>query len=322
MKNPLISIIIPVFNKEQYLETCIKSVVEQTYTNLEIILVDDGSVDKSWDICMEWKKKDSRIIVVHQENKGVSVARNLGLSIAKGAYIGFVDADDYISSIMYETLLKTLLESEFKISCCYHMRNYQEHEQLKKSAKVKKFALKDAIDELFNQGDITTAVWDKLFEKSIFDEINFPEGETNEEFTILIPMFVKSGGIIHTGQYLYFYRAAEGSITNTYWKNDTYIVYKHINTMQEQVKYYNLKCEKSFRFFTASSAYSVALCLDKKYSNLDALGKKSIKKYLEIMRKNIFVFLLSGHANFKDKVLYLMLVTRVLRPIYKILGKD
>lgn len=102
----LISIIVPIYNVELYLEKCIESIINQTYKNLEIILVDDGSTDSCGKICDEYAKKDNRIKVIHKINGGLSDARNKGMEIAKGKYIGFVDGDDYVASDMYETLYK------------------------------------------------------------------------------------------------------------------------------------------------------------------------------------------------------------------------
>ena len=100
----LISVIVPVYKVEKYLNKCVQSIIQQTYTNLEIILVDDGSPDNCPQMCDEWAKKDSRIVVIHKKNGGLSDARNAGIAVAKGKYIGFVDSDDYIESTMYEDL--------------------------------------------------------------------------------------------------------------------------------------------------------------------------------------------------------------------------
>ena len=114
----LISIIVPVYNVEQYLDDCLISIINQTYKNIEIILIDDGSTDKSGKICDEYAKKDSRIIVIHKENGGVSSARNAGLRIAKGAYIGFVDPDDWIAEDMYEVLYSNAKKYDADVSVC------------------------------------------------------------------------------------------------------------------------------------------------------------------------------------------------------------
>ena len=118
MNNEKISIIVPVYKAEKYIENCIASIVNQTYKNLEIILVDDGSPDNCPEICDEWVKKDDRIVVIHKEKGGVSSARNAGLDVATGDYVGFVDSDDYIYEEMYERLLKSCIENNSDMSVC------------------------------------------------------------------------------------------------------------------------------------------------------------------------------------------------------------
>ena len=123
----LISIIIPVYNVEKYLRKCLDSIINQTYKKLEIILIDDGSTDNSGKICEEYAKKDDRIIVIHKENAGVSSARNRGIELANGKYIGFIDSDDWIEENMYETLYQNLLQFDVDISMCNYsiIRNHK-----------------------------------------------------------------------------------------------------------------------------------------------------------------------------------------------------
>ena len=117
-EKPLITIVVPIYKVEQYLENCIQSIIKQTYTNLQIILVDDGSPDNCGKICDEYALKDKRIEVVHQSNAGVSEARNIGISKAKGEYIGFVDSDDYIDENMYEEMYELLKTREADVCIC------------------------------------------------------------------------------------------------------------------------------------------------------------------------------------------------------------
>ena len=124
MDNPLISIIIPVYNVEKYLAKCVESVINQTYKKIQIILIDDGSTDNSGKICDDFKLKDNRIEVIHKKNGGLSDARNAGLKIVKGDYIGFIDSDDYIEKDMYETLLCLLIENNADISIVSFVFNF------------------------------------------------------------------------------------------------------------------------------------------------------------------------------------------------------
>lgn len=138
-REELISIIVPVYNTQEYLPKCIKSLISQTYQNLEIILIDDGSTDDSGEICDEWAKKDDRIQVIHKQNEGVSATKNKGIEIAKGAYIGFVDSDDFIEETMYEVLYDNLIKFDVDISMC----NYYIEKKGKKT--FHKHDLKDGL---------------------------------------------------------------------------------------------------------------------------------------------------------------------------------
>ena len=140
-KKPLISIIVPVYKVEKYLNRCIHSIVNQTMKDLEIILVDDGSPDTCPKMCDDWAKKDKRIKVIHQKNKGLSAARNHGIKISKGKYIGFVDSDDYIDKYMYENMVSVLIKEQGDMCCCklqkvYEKRNFLSKEKFTKDVHV------------------------------------------------------------------------------------------------------------------------------------------------------------------------------------------
>ena len=323
MSNPLISVVIPVYNAEKYLDECIQSVVNQTYKKLEIILVNDGSTDRSAQMCDEWACKDNRIKVVHKKNGGASTARNAGLKTVTGDYVGFVDSDDFIAEHMYETLLRGIQNNEERIATCYTVRTSGKEEvcQLKKTTPAR-YGEQEALSAFFSTQEITSSVCDKLFDSKLFREIRFPEGETNEEYPILIPLFMSSHGVYHTGETMYYYRKTEGSITDSTWKTDASIVLEHLREMEEQIKKYGLKMViPSFRLFCANSAYAIALQLDKNYPRINDAAKRNFKEYIRIMRKYAMKITMSKTVNIKDKILYGMVATRTLRPIYKLLGR-
>ena len=182
---PLISVIIPVFQVEKYLDKCISSVVNQSYCNLEIIIIDDGSYDKSPEICDKWKDKDSRITVVHKGNGGLSQARNVGLKLAKGNFIGFIDSDDWIESNMYEILMSAIWETGADIAVCDFQMEYEEKQSVKievKSPERKLCSNEDALRNIINgQSFISTAVWNKLYRKNVLLNSSFPEGKICED---------------------------------------------------------------------------------------------------------------------------------------------
>lgn len=215
--NPIISVVVPIYKVEPYLERCLKSITEQTYTNLEIILVDDGSPDRCPEICDIWKKRDSRIQVIHKVNGGLSDARNAGLDYATGEYIAFVDSDDFIEIEMYEVLLKAAKQYNAQIVCCG--RNLIVGG--KKVGVAFTSELECSMDarqaqiELLTYGLIEEAAWDKLYKRDLFDGIRFPVGEINEDIIVLPRLIDRCQTIAHVAVPLYNYVQTPGSITQS-----------------------------------------------------------------------------------------------------------
>ena len=176
----LISVIIPIYNLEQYLQNCIESVITQTYQNLEIILVDDGSTDSSIDICREYEKKDRRIqIITKQKNEGAGPARNVGIDISHGAYIMFVDGDDFIARNCIEELYTMLLISGGDISICLERAVYDIERiidiESKSLINFESMTSKQALENLCYQRKITPGPCGKLFRKNLFSNLRFPD---------------------------------------------------------------------------------------------------------------------------------------------------
>ncbi len=322
MLEPLISIIVPIYKVEQYLDECIETLVNQTYNNLEIILVDDGSPDNCPRMCDDWAKKDNRIKVIHKKNGGLSAARNTGLDIAKGEYIGFVDSDDFVDKRMYEILIDKLIKSNKKIAYCEPHLFFEDGtiKELREKGEGRLLDIRESLDAFFYR-KMFFSVWSKLYKREVFENIRFPEGETNEDYPILIPTVLNSNGVFDTGEILYYYRVREGSITDSYWKTDANILLKNLRIMERQLDDNGLFDLKSFKLFLASESFNCATCLDKHYDKLNDEAKKNIKNYIKIMKENKKSFLFSKNFTIRDKVLYYMIMTRTLRPVYKMLGR-
>lgn len=208
-KKELISIIVPIYNVEEYLEKCIESIIKQTYENLEIILVDDGSTDNSGKICDIYAKKDERIKTIHRENSGVSVTRNIGLENCNGEYIGFVDPDDYISPTMYEILYDTLKRNNADISMCSYQCFDSEKIEFTKSNNEISYNKNEALKELILDKDITSHLWNKLYKKDLFNEVSFPINKIYEDVGTIYFVLEKANLIIYNKsiQYAYFQRS-------------------------------------------------------------------------------------------------------------------
>ena len=215
MKNDLISIIIPVYKVEKYLEKCIESVFKQTYTNLQIILVDDGSPDNCGKICDEYAKKDSRIEVIHKANGGLSDARNVGISKAKGRYIGFVDSDDYIKEDMYEILLNLIKKYDADVSICnlYDVIDGNECIRNKENG-IREYSRIDILKEILLDKNIQSYAWNKLYKKELFDEIKYPIGKKYEDIGTTFYLFEKCNKIVVTSEPEYYYLKRADSLVN------------------------------------------------------------------------------------------------------------
>lgn len=225
--NPLISVIIPVYNVEQYLKDCINSVCNQTYTNLEIIVIDDGSTDNSGALCDEIAKTDSRIKVIHQENQGLSAARNTGLEVCIGEYISFIDSDDAIIPTMYETLLAPLVENNLGMIVCnfYKFSTAEELKDISSNPSPESdltiFTAESFFEKLYeNKADFYVpfiVAWNKLYSRELFADIRYPKGRVHEDNFVICPLVTSAKRIGFIDTPLYAYRVRENSImTSTF----------------------------------------------------------------------------------------------------------
>ncbi len=214
-ENDLISIIIPIYNVEKYLKECLDSILGQTYKNLEIILVDDGSPDNCGNICDEYLKKDSRIKVIHKTNGGLSDARNHGINIATGEYICFVDSDDYIDKYYIEKLYMTIKKEGVKLAQCNILRVDDEKNILKKIGYEKKVVKsgKNIIKEQYGVHVIeNTVVWNKMYAIELFKDIRFPVGKIHEDEFTTYKILYNLDKVAIIDDYLYYYRENDDSI--------------------------------------------------------------------------------------------------------------
>lgn len=214
----LVSVIVPVYKVEPYLRKCVDSILAQTYQNLEIIMVDDGSPDNCGTICDEYAKQDARIKVIHKPNGGLSDARNAGLDIMTGEYVAFVDSDDWIAPRMYERLLMML--KQFQADMAFG----GVADDLEQNGKVTTVKVSNYGDEPFSESSteamhrfFTTswAAWDKLYKADLFRDIRYPVGEINEDEAIVLQLLSKCTRVCYTNEVFYHYmrRPSSGSIT-------------------------------------------------------------------------------------------------------------
>lgn len=217
---PLISVIVPIYKIEEYVSQCIESIINQTYKNIEIILVIGRTTDNCISICEFYNKKDQRIKIIVSEPKGLSDARNRGIEIAQGEFIGFVDGDDWIEPDMYEVLLRTLLDNGADVSVCGTYIDYKDNvDEQQDSPKMKCFNAKQAIESVLYQKEIATSAWDKLYKREVFENIRYPLGRALEDLFTTYKLFDKVDKIAVTEQKKYHYRVRRDSLLNSYSVN-------------------------------------------------------------------------------------------------------
>lgn len=231
MIEELISIIVPIYNVEKYLRRCIESIMNQTYKNLEIILIDDGSEDNSGKICDEYVEKDSRIKVIHKKNGGLSDARNSGLKIAEGKYVGFVDSDDYIAVDMYEYLFNLIKNNDACISICNFEKIWDNIEKKDKEIEFKQSELvldsKEALKSIIDDKKLKSYAWNKLYKIELFKDIEYPKGLNMEDIATTYRLIYKSKKVVIGNEKKYYYIQREGSILNSK-KSKYYIDYFNV----------------------------------------------------------------------------------------------
>lgn len=227
----LISIIVPVYNTKDYLQRCLNSIVNQTYSNLEIIIIDDGSTDGSGQICDAYQSLDSRIKVFHQKNKGAASARNSGLDKAKGEYIGFVDSDDYIREDMYASLYDGM-GTGADIVCCGTVILFPAKMQRKPELGTKfpnpvSYTNVEALKELLLVRNLDFSPCNKLFRRMLFQGIRFPDGKICEDYPVIYELVKKSKNVFNTHKikYVYCYRADSISKQQFGIKRMSYVIF-------------------------------------------------------------------------------------------------
>lgn len=210
---PLVSVIVPVYKVEPYLHRCVDSILIQTYANLEIILVDDGSPDNCGQICDEYARKDKRIKVIHKKNGGQSEARNVGLDMAKGEYVTFVDSDDWIHNQYIEILYNDIIQANADVSMCTFVRISAMYSNDKKIAthKVEVLNKEQAIERTLYQKKLDSSPWDKLYKRNLFDGLRFTVGRIYEDLEIIYQIYDRATILTYTTEALYYYFYREDS---------------------------------------------------------------------------------------------------------------
>ncbi len=302
----LISVIIPIYNVEKYLEKCIKSVINQTYTNIEIILVNDGSTDSCREICEKYEKLDSRIRVINKENGGLSDARNVGINFSTGDYLAFIDSDDYVSDDYVEYLYNIICEKNVDISVCGFLEVTEDGKLVNNSEEnnIKVFTDSDAIETMLYQREFDHSAWGKLYKRNLFDNLRFPKGKLFEDIAIMYEIVSKVKNVGFGSKKNYYYLIRKDSIMNKEFninKMDLIEFSKKMVLFVDE-KYPNLK--KAARRRENISNFNLlrqVLMYDGKYIDIENELIKNIKK-------NSMIVLSDKNAYFRDKIAIIILL--------------
>lgn len=285
-----ITLIIPVYNVEAYLGRCMESVLNQSYQNLEIILVDDGATDQSGHMCDEYAEKDNRIKVIHKKNGGLSSARNAALDIATGEYIGFVDSDDYIHPQMFTKLYEACIRNKSEISICCHYTERNDKLLIEDSIYDEEECLNhsQALETLIKDSGMKNYAWDKLYKAELFTDIRYPEGRNYEDIATTYLLFYKANKICRIPEYLYYYQIREGSISghnsDEKWYENCYQI---ILSQSERYEFMQAKKEE----------YLADLCLAEIVPYIYAYIKFGVKLNTVEHREEVIHFLLQEKEN-------------------------
>ena len=316
MLNDKISVIVAAYNIEKYIERCIDSLRNQTYEKMEIILIDDGSVDSTGYLCDMAAQCDKRISCIHKENGGLSSARNTGIKKASGNYITFVDGDDWVEKEYIETLYKNLTGEGADLSILGYAMIWENGSLLNKTSATDYLVLNkhDAIHELFVQKKITCMSWTKLYKRELFNDIVFPEGELFEDTAIALDIFKKCDKVVYSGKPYYYYFQRKGSIVNSRFRPEK----MSLLTYCEKMISYSENLGGEFDYEVHSYFFSSAMMLlfqiygseedfhNEKKVIIDKIRKRRrfilLNKYFPIRRKLILYMMISP-VSF-DRLLY------------------
>ena len=284
-RTPLISVIIPVYNVEQYLDQCIQSVLGQSYKNLQIILIDDGSPDQSGAICDQYSERDGRITVVHQKNRGLSAARNTGLDIAKGEYIAFLDSDDWIYPQAYEYLYQTAVKYQADIVQISAESNVSHPVRTEEQIQI--FDEEDLL-ELAISGKWNWTVWSNLYQKEIWQALRFEEGYIYED-TLVLPELAK---LVHrcvkSNKTVYYYRRRDTGILRRPKDRQHLDAQKRIYEKFLKIGRENPQKMPMIAYYICANMASYRMILKWSEKNLSFSDVFAHKQYLRKMDRQLF----------------------------------
>lgn len=322
-RETLLSVIVPVYNVEEYLVRCVDSILAQTYENLEVILVDDGSPDGSGAICDDFAAKDARVKVIHQENGGLSRARNAGLDAATGEYITFVDSDDWIEKDSYEHLLSLMERYQVKLVCGGNMDVDGGTGEKTLGVCPKKEELvttEEFVGRMFLWQGVDSSVCDKIFHRSLLENFRFPVGQVSEDVAITYKIVLGTDRAVFSEKPFYNYYHRTGSISRaTEITEKSFHFSGHTEKILQYIQEHHPAVEPQARYLRVRSLSHILLNLEQAEPEVRQKFAAEYRHARKELKKHTSFFLRSPYFRKKEKITDLLLnlgLYRTLRPIF------
>ena len=323
MNKPLLTVIVPCYNVEKYVDKCISSIVNQSYSHLEILLVNDGSTDNTGKICDQWQERDSRIRVFHKQNEGQSYARKTGIENMTAEYAAFVDADDWIDAGMYSGMMTALLSTNSDIAQCDYCNVYEDgrsenQSDERKNGSVEVIEQKQGVLSILDDKKWKSFMWNKIFKKHLFENIEFPKGRVYEEIPVMHILFHHALQSVYIHKVYYFYYNRYGNTVNP-------------NTSQARIKgslHYAWATYERYLFVKQHPQYHTALPRVKYLAintgiiflhHLHIYPNDSNYDYFEDISKQICSIPVNREDNLKRSLKIQLCILRMSPKLYKIL---
>lgn len=324
----LVSVIIPIYNVEKYLRCCLDSVVEQTYSNLEIILIDDGSTDCCPLICDEYAKKDNRIVVIHKANGGLSDARNAGIRVANGEYIAFIDSDDCVNIEFVKILYNTIKNAHADIAICSRINVnelFNEYENIvEKSTHYVLLDNTSCIKESYRNEykGINATAWAKLYRKSLFSvhNISYPVGELNEDMYTTYKLYYYAGSVAYIEDELYYYRQRKGSIMNEANNNFGVKNMRITRATEEAISFYIANNELDLASLAINFHIRLLFGLNYKMLSNNELSVTEKNIYIKDMRRSVFKYLSLRRLKWYKQLVYCCTAAFPFKELLRLIG--
>lgn len=309
----LVSLVVPVFNTEAHLDNCLKSLVRQSYENIEVLLVDDGSTDSSRGICDEWAARDKRVKVFHKDNGGLSDARNYGIEKAAGNWIAFVDSDDYLSKNAITCLVAAKDECDADIAICDIVHTDGSTAIFEDGCEVRALSPDEAVCEMLYQKTFLVSAGAKLFKACLFDGLAFPKDMLFEDSAIMYLLFERAKKIAYSNAQVYAYVHHEGSITTRHFDTRDLDIMKICDEIE---RYY---CDSSDKLIKAARSYKLSAMLRIYLNAPSSLFAKEVAECKSWVSNNAIAVAGDSKARLKNRISALLfkINPKLLKRIYR-----